>query len=128
MPEQDPLESLLLDAAQVDRTRIASALKSVAGIDRKSGDMHPLQGFGALSAKQKIIAYFLTQKVAYLLEIKISESVPNKDFPEVTGLSPGTAAPTLKGLRDTHSVSQTESGEYYLNSPQVLIAVELLEN
>ena len=35
--EKDPLSELLLDANEVDRTALAEALKSILGIDNKTG-------------------------------------------------------------------------------------------
>ena len=126
MAEADPLRSLLLDAGELDRARIATALRPYVGIDEKSGGVFPLPEYGELKAREKILAVLLATKVAHLLGVADTEAVSNRDLAPGTGLPPGTAAPTLKELREGRLVSQTRSGEYYLSAHQVTRAVEAL--
>lgn len=123
----DPLKSLLLDADDVDRTRLARALKEVIGIDTKAGRIVLKPGFNSLTARLKIMAYLLGRKAAKLLKKNESESSPPKMITEETGIPSGTVKPTLRKLLEDRIISQTDSGEYYIAAHQMQAGIEELE-
>lgn len=127
MTEEDPLAELLLDAEEVDRARLARGLKGILGIDTETGRIVIKPGFTALNSRQKILAYLLGRKAAFLLGVSESEAVTPKEIPDETGLPSGTVHPTLKGLRESRSVSQVQGGAYFLGAHQVLDALEAIE-
>jgi len=125
--EQDPLSDLLLDAAEVDRARLARALRDILGVDTESGCVVPKPGFSNLSTRNRVLAYLLGKKAAMLLGKAESEAVSPKDIPGETGMPSGTVYPKLKELREARLVSQTESSAYYVASHQILKALGELE-
>lgn len=123
---QDPLTDLLLDASEVDRAQLATALGDILGIDTSSGRVVLKPGFNRLSARHKVLAYLLGRKVAMLLGKADSEEVAPKDISRETGIPSGTVHPKLKELREAHLVSQTDSSEYYVAPHQMLQALDAL--
>jgi DNA-binding transcriptional ArsR family regulator len=124
---RDPLADLLLDASEVDRARLATALSDILGIDTTSGRVVLKPGFNRLSARNKLLAFLLGRKVAMLLGKAGSEEVAPKDISRETGIPSGTVNPKLKELREAHLVSQTNSSEYYVAPHQMLQALDELE-
>src|SRR3990172_1040627 len=128
MPEsRDPLADLLIDAADLDRTRIAAALKGLVGINADDGRIVPLPGFRELKNRDRVSAILLAAKAAHLMGLADSEAIAPKDVPRLAGIPEGSAAPVLKELRDGTEVSQTDSQQYYLGDHGVLRAVEAIE-
>lgn len=90
--DEDPLEDLYVDKADIDKTRLRDALSGLLGIDRESGNAVMLDGFSDLSQSQKIIAYLLYRRVAMELghveeaDLGISTSELNSK----TGVPEGT--------------------------------------
>lgn len=90
--DEDPLEDLYVDKADIDKTRLRDALSGLLGIDQESGEAVMMDGFSKLSQSQKIIAYLLYQRVAMELghvgedELGISTSKLNSK----TGVPEGT--------------------------------------
>ena len=124
---QDPLTDLLLDAAEVDRARLSSALSDILGIDVDSGLVVLKPGFGRLNARGKLLAYLLGRKAAVLLGKADTEAVAPKDISREAAMPPGTVNPKLRELLDDRLASTTESSEYYVAPAQVLPAIEELE-
>lgn len=124
---QDPLSELLLDAAEIDRARLARTLHDILGIDTESGRVVLKPGFNQLSARNKMLAYLLGRKAAMLLGKADTEATAPKDITLETGIPSGTVNPKLSELRKDHLVSQTESSEYYVAPHQLLQAIDELE-
>jgi IclR helix-turn-helix domain len=125
--EEDPLNELLLDADEVDRSRVTAALKGVVGIDTQTGRLVPRPAFGRLSAAKRILAILLGSKAAVLLNRAEEEELQAREIIAATGLPRGTVHPTLKGLREKRLVSQTEGGAYYVAAAQMAEALEALQ-
>lgn len=125
--DKDPLSELLLDSVQVDRTRLARALKNLLGIDQNTGVVIPKPAFGKLGAREKLISFLLGIKASSLLEKGTPESVPAKDIPKQVGLPEGTVRPRLRELLNQRVISQTEAGEYYISSDQLNTAIQQIE-
>ena len=123
----DPLEALLLDADEVDRARLASALAGVLGLDTKTGRVVLKPGFAHLDVRRKILAFLLGQKVAVLLGKADNEQVAPKDLIGSTGMPSGSVHPALKDLREKRVVSVTNSGAYYVAAHQVDVCLALVE-
>lgn len=125
MESDDPLLELVVDAVEVDRQRIAAALRGVVAID-KSGAVIPAQGYQALNSQQKILAYLLGRKVAVLLELAEKEAIGPKDIAASTGLAEGTVYPTVRKLHGERLASQDVDSRYYLSPHQVGTAIDAL--
>jgi hypothetical protein len=125
--QHDPLRELLLDAVEIDRARIALALKGLVGLDQNTGRVVLQPAFRNLSNPQRIAAVLLALRAAQLMGVSDTESVPYKEMSRLAGMPDGSVASTLSRMRDHHEVSQTEDGQYYLADHDVLVAVEKLE-
>ena len=124
---QDPLADLLLNAAEVDRARLSSALSDILGVDTESGRVVIKPGFSRLSARNKLLAYLLGRKAAVLLGKADIEAVAPKDIQQETGMPTGTVNPKLRELLQDRLVSSTKSSEYYVAPPQLNQAIAELE-
>jgi len=124
---EDPLSTLLLDVSEVNRTRLASTLRDILGIDTESGQVVLKPGFSELTTRLKVLAYLLGRKAAALLGKADIEAAAPRDISQETGMPSGTVNPKLRELRDSHLVSQTESGQYYVAPHQFLQAIDELE-
>lgn len=122
----DPLESLLIDAAEVDRAAIANALRDLVAIDSKSGNI-VFRPSARLQSKQKILAYLLGRKVSKLLGKIEVEAVSPKTIIADTGLASGTVHPKLKELREERAVSQESDGAYWIAPFQLHYALEMVK-
>ena len=120
-----PFLELLVDAAEMDRQKIAEALKGVIGID-KSGRVVPQAGFQPLSAHQKLLAFLLGRKAASLLDITDEEAITPGELSKQSGMPEGTVRPALRSLFDGHRVSQDVDKGYYLSPHQVATAIAQL--
>jgi hypothetical protein len=125
MDSDDPLLALVIDAVEVDRQRIATALRGVVAIDR-TGSVLPARGYQPLNAQQKILAYLLGRKVAVLLELADQEAIGPKDLAASSGLAEGTVYPTVRKLHGERLVSQDVDSRYYLSPHQVGTAIDAL--
>ena len=85
----DPLLALVIDAAEVDRQRIAEALTGVLSID-KGGRVIPSLPFNSLNSSQKILAFLLGRKVASLLKLSDGEAVSPQEIAQDSGMPRGT--------------------------------------
>lgn len=124
--EKDPLENLLLDAQEVDRAKLAAALKGILGVDTKTGRVVPMPGFVKLTSRQKLLAYLLGRKVANLLGKLEIEPVSAKDVQADTRLPRGTVSPKLRELFDDKLASQNAEGQYYIGVHQISLAIDNL--
>jgi hypothetical protein len=125
MSTDDPLRDLIVDAVELDRQRIAGALRGVVAID-KSGQVLPAQGFQRLSGPQKVLAFLLGRKVAVLLDMAEEEAIGPKELAKATGIAEGTVYPTVRRLNGHRLVSQDVDSCYYLSPHQVGTAIEKL--
>lgn len=125
MDENDPLASLVVDAAEVDRKRIAEVLSGVVYIDR-SGRVIPVDGFGGLNQAEQVLAALLGRKVAVLLELTESEAAGVTDLASETGIVTGSMGTVLRRLYADRLVSQDVDKCYYLSPHQVGTAIDRL--
>ena len=123
---EDPLRELLVDAAEVDRRQIATTLKGRVGIDSKTGRLQLLPGYNQLDARRKVLAVLLARKAAFLLEITDDDALTNKEVTEITGLAAGTAAPSLKSLRELRLVSQGDGKAYFIPNAHLLDVIRFI--
>ncbi len=125
--EDDPLRELLVDATAVDRDAIVDVLKGRIAIDSKSGRLVLSPTYSELDARRKVLSILLARKAAYLLKLAGKEELENKEVAELTGLPPGTAAPSLKSLRELRLVSQDETKAYYIPNAQLSTAIGFIK-
>jgi len=124
--EKDPLRSLLLDAAEIDRAALAEALTERVGIDTKTGRIVPLPGYWNLNSRQKVLSVVLAAKAVHLLQLRENEAIPTHEVVTSSGLPRGTVAPSLKDLRERGLVSQTQDRSYYVPNARLKAAIEAL--
>jgi hypothetical protein len=125
MSQEDPLRSLVIDADELDRARIAEVLRGILKID-KSGRVLPDRGFRNLDARQKVLAFLLGRKVAVLLELTDTETIGPKDLATQSGVATGTVRPAVRKLAEARLVSQDADSSYFLGPHQVSTAIDLL--
>jgi hypothetical protein len=123
---EDPLEGLLLDADEVDRTQLAEALAGTLGVDSSTGRLVLKPGFNELDAARKILAYLLGGKAAVLLGKLESEAVSPALLSKETGMPRGTVNPKLSQLHEQRLVSKTKAGSYYVAPHQLVEALTRL--
>lgn len=121
-----PLRELLVDATEVDRRAIVEVLKGKVSIDSKSGRPVLSPGFNALDARRKVLTVLLARKAANLLNLVNTEALTNKEVAELTGLPTGTAAPSLKSLKELRLVTQDANKAYYVPNAQLNNAIEFI--
>jgi hypothetical protein len=126
MTNGDPLAELMIDATEVDRARIAAALKGRIAIDRATASAVPQPQFNDWDADQKILAYLLARKAAALLGVATDEAAMPQVVTAHTGLPAGTVRPKLRAFLESRRVSQTNAGAYFLAAPQVTHAIDAL--
>jgi hypothetical protein len=123
---EDPLRDLLVDATTVDRDAIGSVLKGRIGIDSSSGRPVLSPRYNELDARRKVLSVLLARKAAHLLNLADNEPLTNKEVVELSGLPPGTAAPSLKSLKELRLVSQDGTKAYYVPNTQLNSAIEFI--
>jgi hypothetical protein len=126
MENEDPLSQLLLDAGEVDRGVLATALSDRIGIDSKSGRIVILPGYSPLNTRQKVLVILLAAKAASLLGIRDSEFMGTQEVIGTSGLPQGTVRPKLKELREAGLAAQGTDRAYYVPSARLRRAVEQL--
>lgn len=123
----DPLHELLVDSAAVDRDAIAGILKGRIAIDRNSGRLVLSPSYNELDARRKVLSILLGRKAAHLLGLADGEPLTNKEVGDLAGLPPGTAAPSLKSLKELRLVSQDSGKAYYVPNAHLNNAIEFLK-
>lgn len=124
----DPLESLLIDAAEVNRAEIANALRDIVAIDSTTGAVVFRPSSRRLTTKQRVLAYLLGRKVSFLLNRIETEAAQPKTIIEETGIATGTVHPKLKELREARIVSQESDGAYWVAAHQVHDALDTIKS
>ena len=125
-PESDPLRELLVDASKVDRQAIADALRERIAIDPNSGRLVLLPGYQTLDARRKVLAILLARKASVLLEVVDTEAVANKEIVGLSGLASGTAAPSVRSLKELRLVDQDERKAYFIPNARLLDAIRFV--
>lgn len=126
--KEDPLRSLLLDADEVDKARLAQGLQGILGVDSNDGRLVLRPGFNDLDATGKVLAYLLGALAARLLTLRASESVAPTEIQRETGLPKGTVNPKLSELFKARKVSKTKAGSYFVVPHQVDPAIKSIRS
>lgn len=125
----DPLSSLVVNRQEVDRTRLAAALKDRIGVDSKSGEVVLLNGFADLgSAKTKVLAYLLGKKAAALLGRVDEEGAGPTAISEELGIPIGTVGRVLRELASDRIAAQDDQRRYLVPSHQLTTAERMLNS
>jgi hypothetical protein len=127
-PSSDPLETLLIDAREIDRAEIAATLQDIVGIDSVSGAVVFRPSSRRLGAREKLLAYLLGRKVAHLLDKIEVEGAKPKIIIADTGIAAGTVHPTLKELRENKLVLQDSAGGYLVAQHQLRDVLAKIKN
>lgn len=95
MSEEDPLEELYVDKADINKERLSDSLSDIIGIDRETGDAVILSEFSNLTQSQKIFAYLLyrraTHELGHLDEGEYGMTA--SDLSDACGVPEGTLKP-----------------------------------
>lgn len=124
MAEEDPLEELYVDSAEINKKRLSKALSGIIGIDRDTGKSVIREGFSDLNQSQKVFAYLLSRRVAYELG-HVDESELGLSASEIeneTGVPGGT---TRRYCSESRLVeSDDEKGGYVIPSWAISQAID----
>lgn len=123
---EDPLRQLLVDATEINKQSLAQVLKGRVSIDTETGRLLLMPGYSSLDARRKVLVVLLARKASHLLGKVDTETFTNAEITEETGLRPGTAAPSLKSLKELLLVDQDEERAYYVPNPQLANAVQFI--
>ncbi len=123
----DPLRSLLVEAAAIDRERIAACLAGRLALDKNSGRTVLLPGYSALDAKAKLLALLLLRRAAVLLGLSEEDAVSPSVAAREAGMPGGTVRRMLPELVDSNQATKATSGGYRLSDAQVSGAIALVE-
>ena len=95
MSQDDPLEELYVDKADINKERLTNALSDTIGIDRESGDAVMLPDYSDLSQSQKVFAYLLYRRAAHELgHLEEDEyGINGPDLSDASGVPQGTLEP-----------------------------------
>jgi DNA-binding transcriptional ArsR family regulator len=119
----DPLGSLVVDSANVDRGRLATCLQGRMGVDADSGHPVMLDDFRRLgTARAKILCYLLAKKAAVLLGKADVETAGPTEISRALGVPAGTVGRTLRELAEARLVVQDDHRQYLVASHQLLNA------
>jgi hypothetical protein len=124
--DKDPLHALLLDASEVDRTRLAQGLEGIVGLDSASGRLVLRPGFNELDSARKVTAYLLGALAAHLLELRDDDKVTPSEIQTETGLPKGTVNPKVSQLHKERRISKTKAGAYFIAPHQIDAALTQL--
>jgi len=100
----------------------------LVSIDTATGRPMQADSYAALGSRKKVLAILLACKAAHLLTVRDGESIANKQIVELSGLPPGTVAPSLKDLRKAHLVAQEPDKSYYVPNGQIKRAIAYVGN
>lgn len=124
MSEEDPLEELYVDSAEMNKKRLSKALSGIIGIDRDAGKTVILEEFSDLNQSQKVFTYLLSRRVAYALghdeesELGMSAAEIEKE----TGVPQGTIRRYCSESRLVES--DDEKGGYVIPSYAIAQAID----
>lgn len=92
MSDENPLEDLYVEEAEINKERLSNALLGKIGIDRDSGNPVILSGYSELSQRHKVFAYLLYRRAAFELgHIDEDElGVSSSRLSDETGVPEGT--------------------------------------
>ena len=108
----DPLEKLVVDDEEIDRTLLSEVLAPYVRISKKAGQPVFTPEFSRLSEGGKILVYLLARQAATTLGLSSEGSAATpKEVSASTGVKYGTAKPTLVGLVRKGFLSSV-GGEY----------------
>lgn len=124
MADEDPLEELYVDSAEINKKRLSKALSGIIGIDRDTGKSVILEGFSDLNQSQKVFAFLLSRRVAYELgHIEEEElGLSSSDIENETGVPQGT---TRRYCSESRLVeSDDEKGGYVIPGYAISQAID----
>lgn len=97
MDTKDPLESLIVDAANLDRERLSSVLNGYLGLS-KIGGIVLLPNYSGLDTKSKLLGILLAQRAACALGLTTVNSLAPKQIELMSGIPGGTIRRELAEL------------------------------
>jgi len=123
------LKDLLVDRAQLDQELLAEVLLPFVGIDARTAQIVPVEGWMKLSPEAKILVFLLARKAMMALpEVDISvEGAAPKEIENDAGIKGGTLRPKLVRLRAEGVLSQDAEGRYFVPTHAVLRAKNLIQ-
>jgi hypothetical protein len=104
------LKDLIADKGALDEATIERIVGSYLRYDVEAQELTFLQPFAKLSNKAKILAYLVgLQGWKFITEEPIASDARPADIESATGIPGGSLRPTLRGLCDSHVVSERGS-------------------
>lgn len=126
MTEDNPLEQLYVDAEEVDREKLAEALRGIIGIDEDTGEPYFMGEFGKLNNKEKIVAYLLYRKAAVSLNKidKSAEGQSSREIADETGVNYKTVTGWVSKLDFVEK--DDNRGGHYIPGYETDTAIEVI--
>ena len=122
----NPLEDLLVDADALDLSRLASALKPYASIDKRSGRLVFSRAYASLATRQKVLVCLLGQKASHLLGTADDDLLTPKQVEACTGLPGGSVRAKLAELKSDRLLENDGRGKYRASPHRLAVAVDEL--
>ena len=118
------LEILLVDQNKVDTARLSEAIRGSVGIDSTSGEVVLADGFGMLSAKNKLLVVLLGRLASTLLGRRQDDRASVADLTALTGMPAGTVGPAIRKLKTDRLVDQDPDKRYFVPRVKVIAACD----
>jgi hypothetical protein len=123
------LKDLLVDRAQLDQKLLAEVLVPFVGIDPRTAEIVPMEGWMKLSPDAKILVFLLARKaMAAMPEVEIAaEGAAPKEIERDAGVKGGTLRPKLVRLKKEGILAQDPEGRYFVPTHAVGRARNLIQ-
>jgi hypothetical protein len=115
----NPLETLLVDADEINLDLLAAGLQPYVAIDSKDGHLHFRPGYETLPPKSRVLVCLLGQKASTLLKKSESEVLTPKAIEMTTGLPGGTVRGKLLELKNARLITADGPGKYRIAAHQI---------
>ena len=127
VPHEDPLAALVVDAYEVDRATLASALHGWARIDTREKLIRFVPGAREKATiKQRILVALLGQLALGLLNNEQEGGLRPMQLEQWTSAKGSSLRPQLKALADDGVVSKSGDGRYVVPPEALDLAVATL--
>jgi hypothetical protein len=107
----DPLQSLVVDAQQISRDRLAELLRGKVLLDLQTATVHLVpEARTKMGARPAVLLALLGKKALSLLKSDAIDAMSPKDLADVTGVRGNTVRPILMRLADEGLVIRRGKG------------------
>lgn len=126
MKEDSPLQSVLVNEAELNEELLANTVTQYTKIGNESGSLVPQSEFNELDARGKLMVALLAEKARHALELVDDEWLTPSEIADMTGVKKGTVYPAIRDLARL-GLLQDEDGEYRVPTVKLEEAKRYLE-